>query len=249
LSLRHLRFVPCHNPQPIATEVSLVTRIRHPTLTVLCAPSAGARDLTGSSSRRFAWQTMDRPHPLRARRALHALRRHRLSNHSSELSELALAWTGQHNQLEVQYNSRDKGSLSVASSPVPRNWEQAQCSATVRLGANDEAVISPPANGVTPESVCGLSAAEASSLLKLCRALKIDSVSLLPVDPSWTQRYLEIGFQGGGHGPREWPYGLIYIPSSEPMNLLNATTGGPGPGFSKLDQLGGRWLYFESAGR
>jgi hypothetical protein len=170
-----------------------------------------------------------------------------LQNHSSELSEVALAWARQHNQLTVQYSEGDKGSLSVASNMMPEGWEQAQCTATIRLGANDEAVIS-HFNGATSQSACGLDAAEAGSILKLFRTLKIDSVSSPTVDPSWKHRYVEITFQGGGHGPREWPYGLIYIPPNEPMNLLSSASGGPGPGFSKLDRIGGQWLYFDSTG-
>lgn len=170
-----------------------------------------------------------------------------LQNHGSELSEMALAWTGQYNQLKAQYSSDDDGALSVVSDMMPKSWKQPQCTATVRLGANGEAVISSP-SGATSQTACGLGAAEAGSLLKQFRALKIDSVSSPTVDPSWKHRYVEITFQGGGHGPREWPYGLIYIPSNQPMNLLSSASGGPGPGFSKLVPLGGRWLYFESSG-
>lgn len=170
-----------------------------------------------------------------------------LQNHGSELSEVALAWTGEYNQLRIQYSSGDKGAISVLSDMGPKSWEQAQCTATARVGADGQIIISNSNDG-TSQSACGLGIAEADSLLKLFNSLKIDTVSSPTVDPSWKHRYVEITFQGGGHGPREWPYGLIYIPSNESMNLLSSANGDPGPGFSKLDQLGGRWLYFESSG-
>jgi hypothetical protein len=164
-----------------------------------------------------------------------------LQRHQAELSELASEWTGQYQHLDIQYSPRDKGSLLIDSRATPASWQYPGCSATVQLKASAR-------NSISPARACGLSGVEASYLLRLCRDLKIASINSLPADPSGKQRYVEIAFQGGGHGPREWPYGLIYIPPSEPANLLNSANGGPGPGFSKLHEIGGRWFYFESEG-
>jgi hypothetical protein len=83
---------------------------------------------------------------------------------------------------------------------------------------------------------------ESSDLQAFAKRLKLEDVSTLRTTtdtPSW---YVQFSFQGG----TKWPYGLLYIPDGEPLNLLNSADGGPGPGYSKVVPTQGRWLYFES---
>lgn len=83
---------------------------------------------------------------------------------------------------------------------------------------------------------------EVGDLRQFSDRLNLESVDVFRASnetPSW---YVELSFQGGS----KWPYGLIYIPDNEPLNMLNAANGGPGPGFSAVVPLQGRWLFFES---
>jgi hypothetical protein len=103
-----------------------------------------------------------------------------------------------------------------------------------RYARNGTGVANLPA--VSPNS------REVADLLQFAKRLKLQDVSVFRASneiPSW---YVQISFQGGA----KWPYGLLYIPEGEPLNILNAANGGPGPGFSKIVPVQGRWLYFES---
>jgi hypothetical protein len=87
-----------------------------------------------------------------------------------------------------------------------------------------------------------LSPQEVQGLQQFANRFKIEHVYVLKTSNDTTSWYVLLSFQGGS----KWPYGLIYIPEGEPLNLLNDANGGPGPGFSKITAESGRWFYFES---
>jgi hypothetical protein len=83
---------------------------------------------------------------------------------------------------------------------------------------------------------------EVTDLQQFAKRLKLEDVSIFHASNETSSWYVQISFQGGA----KWPYGLLSIPEGEPLNILNDANGGPGPGFSKVVPLQGRWLYFES---
>lgn len=83
---------------------------------------------------------------------------------------------------------------------------------------------------------------EVRDLQQLAERLQLADVSVFRASNETQSWYVQLSFQGGA----KWPYGLLYIPEGEPLNMLNAASGGPGPGFSKVVPVQGRWLYFES---
>jgi hypothetical protein len=140
-----------------------------------------------------------------------------LGKNSDELTSFANAWFQNHRDDEMRYDERHGGNLTLTG--YARNG-----------------------TGIPSPSATSTSGAEISELQKFAARMKIEDVSVLRVSNQTESWYVRISFQGGG----KWPYGLLYIPGGEPMNMLNDANGGPGPGFSKVTPLQGRWLYFES---
>jgi hypothetical protein len=140
-----------------------------------------------------------------------------LQKNTEELSTFATGWLRDHRDDDMKFEECHGGKVTLA-----------------RYARNGTGMAAHPA--VTPNEQ------EIADLQHFAKRLKIEDVSVFRESNETRSWYLQMSFQGGA----KWPYGLLYIPDSEPLNLLNNANGGPGPGFSKVIPLQGRWLYFES---
>jgi hypothetical protein len=140
-----------------------------------------------------------------------------LKQHFAELNEFAAQWLRDHRDDGIDYQDCHGEKFTV-----------------VRYSRDDFR---------TPPAVISLDSNEAAGLQNFARRLKLAHVYVFPTSPEHSSWYLSISFQGGA----KWPYGLLYIPVGEPLNMLNSANGVPGPGFSKLVLVQGRWFYFESS--
>lgn len=139
-----------------------------------------------------------------------------LERNEDQLTAFADSWFSTHRDDEMRYEDCHGEKL------------------TLSRYARDGAGIPPPAP-VTPEGK------EIERLKQFAKEMKLEDVSVFRANESESW-YVQLSFQGGS----KWPYGLIYVPAGEPMNMLNSADGGPEPGFSKVVPIHGRWLYFES---
>jgi hypothetical protein len=96
--------------------------------------------------------------------------------------------------------------------------------------------------GIASSTAITPGSSEAGTLKEFAKRLKLEDVSVFRTSADTRTWYVELSFQGGS----KWPYGLIYVPDGEPLNMLNSASGKPGPGFSRVVPLQGRWFYFES---
>lgn len=173
-----------------------------------------------------------------------------------ELQSVAQKWLALHKSDSLQYVNRRPERLIVNRfEPYPPGMGiRGAASQTVRVMGDDRFGVtsrSPTGeeryqivNRSEIDRTVGWDAGTFDHLLQFARKYKLDGLSTLRTSSSDDRWYVQITFQGGGW---RWPYGLIYVPEGEPLDLLNAKNGSPGPGFSRLTPIGGRWLYFESA--
>ena len=140
-----------------------------------------------------------------------------LETNSDELTSFAIAWFKDHRDDGMRYDQCHGGSIVIT-----------------RYARNSTGIVAP--------SIISTDNREIDVLRHFAKRFKLQDVTVFSASnttPSW---YIQFAFQGGA----KWPYGLIYVPNGEPLNILNSANGGPGPGFSKVIPLQGRWLYFES---
>jgi hypothetical protein len=140
-----------------------------------------------------------------------------LQDNAGELTTFATGWLRNHRDVDMKYGGcHDK---KVTFTRYARNG-----------------------TGMGPLAITIPDDREVRDLQQLAERLQLADVSVFRASNETQSWYVQLSFQGGA----KWPYGLLYIPEGEPLNMLNAATGGPGPGFSKVVPVQGRWLYFES---
>jgi hypothetical protein len=140
-----------------------------------------------------------------------------LQKNPEELTTFATGWFREHRDDGMKYEDCHGGKVTFT-----------------RYARNGTGMAILPA--ITPDS------REVEDLQRFAKRLKLEDVSVFRTSNQTQSWYVQFSFQGGA----KWPYGLLYIPEGEPLNMLNAANGGPGPGFSKVVPVEGRWLYFES---
>lgn len=140
-----------------------------------------------------------------------------LKTNSDELTNFAIAWFENHRDDGMRYDECHGGKIVLT-----------------RYARNG--------NGTVTPAVISIDNREAGTIQRFAKRFKLQDVTVFRTSNTIASWYVQFSFQGGA----KWPYGLIYIPNGEPMNILNAVDGGPGPSFSKVIPLQGRWLYFES---
>jgi len=140
-----------------------------------------------------------------------------LRNNPDELKRFATGWLREHRDDDMKYEDCHGEKLTL--SRYARN-------------GSGMAALPPPA----------LSSEELRAIQQFAKRMNLEDVSVFRASNETLSWYVQLSFQGGA----KWPYGLLYIPEDEPLNMLNSASGGPGLGFSKVVPVQGRWLYFES---
>jgi hypothetical protein len=140
-----------------------------------------------------------------------------LQDHTEELTRFSVGWLRDHRDDHMKYESCHGDTLIVS-----------------RYARNGAAMAS------LPTALVGVH--KRTELQQFAKRFKLEDVSVFRASNGTQSWYLQISFQGGA----KWPYGLIYVPEDEPLNILNSSNGGPGTGFSKMFHVQGPWLYFES---
>ncbi len=140
-----------------------------------------------------------------------------LENNPQELTAFAIGWLKNHRDDSMTYRECHGEKLSFS-----------------RYARNGSGVESSPPDAPSRQ--------ETADLQQFAKRLRLEDVSVFRPSNQTQSWYVQFSLQGGA----KCPYGLLYIPEDESLNMLRDADGGPGPGFSKLVQLQGRWFYFES---
>ena len=172
-----------------------------------------------------------------------------LDENRAEFDSLAVAWLSQHKSDSIQYLVSPNEHLvlnrmqTTSASDYPKVLAETVHDlhdGRFKLEHDGSSEIVPAA-GV--DRSIGFSQGDFNRIWQFAQKYKLNSLAGLSQTGDNRNWYLQMSFQGGGS---RWPYGLIYIPEDEPLDLLMSANSGPGPGFSKLTPIGGRWLYYES---
>lgn len=113
-----------------------------------------------------------------------------------------------------------------------KSWQSEWSPINVKINSDGKVLLASTRESLSTTKVqqmIGLTEDELGKVFHLGKQLKIETISTMSAYGK--HHFLEVSFAGGGAGPHKWPYGLIFIPENEPMNLLADVHGGPGPGF------------------